>query len=42
VEPASLRHWEAFFPKLAELLPREEGGSLCEAFAAELERLREA
>jgi hypothetical protein len=37
---ANQRHWESFFPKLAELLPKEEGAALCEAFAAELDRLR--
>jgi hypothetical protein len=38
--PVNQSHWESFFPKLAELLPPEEGAALCEAFAAELARLR--
>lgn len=34
------RHWESFFPQLAALLPADEGAALCDAFAAELARLR--
>ena len=37
---ADQRHWETFFPKLAALLPGDEGQALCEAFATEVARLR--
>jgi hypothetical protein len=35
-------HWESFFPKLASLLPQEEGAALDLAFKNELARLRNA
>ncbi|MCA3513816.1 MAG: hypothetical protein IM650_09300 [Phenylobacterium sp.] len=37
---AETESWEDLFPKLAESLPPEEGGIMCEAFAAELKRLK--
>jgi hypothetical protein len=40
--PTNQRHWESFFPELAAMLPPEEGAAMCEAFAAELVRLRTA
>jgi hypothetical protein len=38
--PTDQRHWETFFPKLAGLLPAEEGVALRTAFNAEIARLR--
>ena len=38
--PADTRHWEKFFPELAELLPADEGAELVALFHAELSRLR--
>ena len=37
---AETRSWEALFPQLAACLPEDERRALCDAFAAELARLR--
>jgi hypothetical protein len=38
--PSETRTWEKLFPQLAQSLPEEERREMCEAFAAELARLR--
>ena len=38
--PTQTRTWETLFPQLAQCLPEEERREMCEAFSAELARLR--